>query len=203
MSNFQFNEHPHRRYNPLIGEWLLVSPHRANRPWHGQVEKTNEDQRPRYDPGCYLCAGNKRANGEKNPNYTSTYSFTNDFSSLLEVVPEGGMNLENLLVAKSERGICKVICFSPRHDLTIPEMDVRDIRRIVDLWVKEYDELGSKNFINHVQIFENKGSVMGCSNPHPHGQIWSQNTVPVEPAKKTIKQKEYLADKCPQGILAT
>jgi UDPglucose--hexose-1-phosphate uridylyltransferase len=138
-----------------------------------------------------LCAGNTRANGQKNPDYTSTYSFINDFSSLLEVIPDGGINIENLLVAKSEQGICKVICFSSRHDLTIPEMDVRDIRKVVDLWVKEYGELGAKDFINHVQIFENKGSVMGCSNPHPHGQIWSQSTVPMEPAKKNIKQKEY------------
>lgn len=191
MSNFSFEDHPHRRYNPLTAEWVQVSPHRAKRPWQGQVEKIDEEVRPEYDPKCYLCPGNTRANGEVNPEYTDTYSFENDFGSLLPDAPVGGYEDGELFQAKSERGICKVICFSPRHDLTIPEMEVADIKKVVDLWCKEYTELGSKDFINHVQIFENKGPVMGCSNPHPHGQIWAQETVPVEPAKKQPNLSAY------------
>ncbi|OHX64393.1 UDP-glucose--hexose-1-phosphate uridylyltransferase [Flammeovirga pacifica] len=189
---FNFEDHPHRRYNPLTGEWIQVSPHRAKRPWQGQVEKIEEEKRPEHDPSCYLCAGNTRIGGEVNPQYTDTFSFQNDFAALLEEIPSGEVNDHNgLFRAKSERGLCKVICFSPRHDLTIPEMEVAGIRKVVDLWCKEYTELGSRDYINYVQVFENKGSVMGCSNPHPHGQIWAQESVPLEPAKKTENQKNY------------
>jgi UDPglucose--hexose-1-phosphate uridylyltransferase len=188
---FSFADHSHRRYNALNGDWILVSPHRAKRPWQGQVEKMAQDDRPQYDPQCYLCPGNERAGGYQNPDYTENFVFVNDFSSLLADSPAGEYRDGDLFLAKSERGICKVICFSPRHDLTVPEMEVSEIKKVVDLWVKEYLEIGSNDFINYVQIFENKGAIMGCSNPHPHGQIWSQSEVPLEPAKETVKQKEY------------
>lgn len=184
MSRFNFEDHSHRRYNPLTAEWVQVSPHRAKRPWQGQQEKFQAQQRPAYDPQCYLCPGNTRAGGEKNPPYQGTYSFKNDFAAITEDVPSGTLQEGEFFLAKSERGICKVICFSPRHDLTIPEMELSAIREVVDLWKREYEELGGRDFINYVQIFENKGSVMGCSNPHPHGQVWAQESIPDEPRKK-------------------
>lgn len=185
-----FTEHPHRRYNQLTGEWVLVSPHRAKRPWQGQTEKNSEKERPAHDPKCYLCPGNQRAQGPVNDKYESTFVFTNDFSALLPDTPVDEVN-DGLFVAKTERGISRVICFSPRHDLTVPQMEVADIKKVVNLWVDEYNTLGAKNFINHVQIFENKGSVMGCSNPHPHGQIWAQSSIPVEVQKEIDQQKAY------------
>lgn len=200
MNQFNFEEHSHRRYNPLSGEWVQVSPHRAKRPWQGQEEKAAEARRPAYDPSCYLCPGNTRANGEKNPEYTGTYSFKNDFAALSEDIPEGKMEEGEFFLAKSERGLCKVVCFSPRHDLTIPEMEVEEITKVVELWQKEYNELGSKDFINYVQIFENKGQVMGCSNPHPHGQIWAQESIPDEPAKKQQNFSNYF-DKYGRAML--
>jgi len=179
-----FSKHPHRRLNLLTGEWVQVSPHRTKRPWQGQEEDTTQEKKPEYDPDCYLCPGNERAGDAKNPEYTSTFSFVNDFSALLPDTSDEEENDSGLLIAKGERGICKVICFSPLHDLTLAEMELPQIEEVVDLWVKEYKELGEKEFINYVQIFENRGEVMGSSNPHPHGQIWAQETIPEEPAKE-------------------
>ncbi|MEX2477167.1 MAG: UDP-glucose--hexose-1-phosphate uridylyltransferase [Gracilimonas sp.] len=186
-----FDKHPHRRLNMLTGEWVQVSPHRTKRPWQGQEEDTAGEQKPEYDPNCYLCPGNERAGDASNPKYRSTFSFQNDFSALLPDTSNEEVNNSDLLISKGERGMCKVICFSPRHDLTLPEMELSQVKEVVDLWVDEYRELGKKDFINYVQIFENKGEVMGCSNPHPHGQIWAQETIPEEPAKELKQFREY------------
>ena len=191
MSDFALSEHPHRRYNPLTGEWLLVSPHRAKRPWQGQFEKRQEEKLPEYDPECYLCPGNIRAGGVKNPGYRDTFVFVNDFSSLKSEAPDGKYKDDEIFNAESEKGLCRVICFSPKHNLTLPEMSTDTIKKVVDVWQKEYIEIGGLDFINYVQIFENKGSVMGCSNPHPHGQIWAQSSIPVEPSKECFHQKKF------------
>lgn len=191
MSHFNIEDHPHRRLNPLTGDWILVSPHRAKRPWQGQVEKAVLVDRSKYDPTCYLCAGNERAGGKFNPDYKGTFVFTNDFSALLTDTPEGKIDEGCLFQAKSESGICKVICFSEDHSLTIPEMKLADIRKVVDVWCDEFAELANNPMINYVQIFENKGAIMGCSNPHPHGQIWSSSSVPTELVKETNTQKAY------------
>lgn len=185
-----FTEQPHRRYNPLTCEWVLVSPHRAKRPWQGQTEKKQTEKRPEYDSTCYLCPGNKRSSGKNNDHYNDTFVFTNDFSALLPETTDGEIG-EGLFKAKTEKGICRVICFSPNHSLTIPEMELEAVKKVVDVWCKEYEQLGAKEFINHVQIFENKGAVMGCSNPHPHGQIWAQSSLPDEVCKEAKNLKDY------------
>ncbi|MBN1887605.1 MAG: UDP-glucose--hexose-1-phosphate uridylyltransferase [Thermoflexales bacterium] len=184
-------KHPHRRYNPLTREWILVSPHRTERPWQGQVEKRAPEERPHYDPSCYLCPGNSRAGGKSNPAYTETFVFENDFAALLPETPIATVEDDGLLAARSERGTCRVICFSPRHDLTLPDMALGDVRRVVDVWTEQYQELGSKDFINHVQIFENKGAAMGASNPHPHCQVWATESLPTYPAKELESLSAY------------
>jgi UDPglucose--hexose-1-phosphate uridylyltransferase len=180
----------HKRFNILTGEWVLVSPHRAKRPWQGQVEELNEDIRPSYDPNCYLCPGNQRANGQKNPIYDAVFVFLNDFAALHKDSKDFSLN-DGLLMAKSEQGICKVVCFSPDHSKSLAEMKVVNISKIIKVWQDQYKLLGANNNINYVQIFENKGAIMGCSNPHPHGQLWSQSTLPNEVEKKDKHQRTY------------
>ncbi|MDG1830394.1 MAG: UDP-glucose--hexose-1-phosphate uridylyltransferase [Flavobacteriaceae bacterium] len=184
-----FNQLSHRRKNILTGEWVLVSPNRTKRPWQGKKEIKTKINSINYDPDCYLCPGNLRVNNEKTPTYSDTYSFTNDFSALLDS-RENNFK-EGLLEAHSESGICKVLCYSPNHSITIPLMSINEILLVIKLWQDEYKNLGSLKSINHVQIFENKGEIMGCSNAHPHGQIWAQKRIPKEVEKKQFHQKEY------------
>lgn len=185
--------HPHRRRNPLTGEWVQVSPHRLQRPWQGRVETPPAEFRPAYDPACYLCPGNERAGGQRNPDYADTFAFTNDFSAVLPDVPtmneppSGGP--EQLLRAQAVPGTARVLCFSPRHDLTLPEMELPPIRRVIEMWVEQTADLGRR--YRWVQLFENKGELMGCSNSHPHGQIWGIDTLPNEPAKEDQQQRLY------------
>ncbi len=188
--NTNLQDYSHKRYNILTGEWVLVSPHRAKRPWQGQQESLSKEVRPSHDESCYLCARNTRINGEVNPDYEGAFVFTNDFAALQNDSPTFSLN-EGLLQAQSETGICKVICFSPDHSKSLAEMSVEAIEKVVDTWKQEYEILGKEETINYVQIFENKGAVMGCSNPHPHGQIWSQSSLPNEVFKKDAKQLEY------------
>ena len=201
MKNFDINEDPHRRYNPLINEWVLVSPHRSKRPWQGQNETVRSDTLPEYDTNCYLCPGNLRANGTINPSYDNSFVFENDFGSMKhEEILFEAPKLDTFFKAEPERGISRVVCFSPKHNLTLPEMDVKAIKNIIKTWQKEYTELGKMQYINHVQIFENKGSVMGCSNPHPHGQIWAQSSLPTEVEKTQNNLKSYF-DKHQSNLL--
>lgn len=186
-------EQSHRRLNILTGEWVQVSPHRTKRPWQGQVEKVNEAVRPQHDETCYLCPGNERMNGEPNPKYEATYVFDNDFAAIQKEVETVDFS-DELLRGKTEKGLCRVVCFSPRHDLTLPEMSVDHIEHVVQMWRAQFTELGALSYVNHVQIFENKGTVMGCSNPHPHGQIWAQESIPVEVAKKHTQQNAYYSE---------
>lgn len=186
-------KNPHRRFNPLTGEWILVSPHRLQRPWQGKVEELPGADRPAHDPACYLCPGNKRAGDEQNPNYDSTFVFTNDFAALKPDVQHSDFESDDVFRAETERGICRVICFSPRHDLTLAEMEPEAIEEVVRLWKAQYQELGAIDYVKYVQIFENKGAIMGCSNPHPHGQIWATETVPFESHRESGRQLNYYA----------
>jgi UDPglucose--hexose-1-phosphate uridylyltransferase len=185
-------EQPHRRFNPLTREWVLVSPQRTERPWRGKEEPPAEPAGLAYDPECYLCPGNARAANARNPNYTSTFVFDNDFAALRPELPSGECNDSGLLEARGEAGVCRVVCFSERHDLTLARMTEEEIRKVVAVWVAQYRELRNISWINHVQVFENRGAIMGASNPHPHCQIWANANLPNQAERELESQREYL-----------
>lgn len=180
---------PHRRFNPLTGEWVLVSPHRTDRPWQGRVEPVPAKHRLQHDPECYLCPGNSRADGKINPDYPDTFVFTNDYPALLPDAGEPLPETDKMFHVELARGTCRVLCFSPRHDLTLPQMALPDIRKVVDVWAAQVEELGDR--YSWVQVFENKGEMMGCSNPHPHGQVWACDFLPTEILKEDRGQKTH------------
>lgn len=190
----QLNQGPHRRINPLTGEWVLVSPHRTQRPWQGKQEDAAINTRPAYDETCYLCPGNQRSGGQQNPEYGETFVFTNDFSALLPDTAMASMDKDPLFQAESERGICKVICFSPRHDLSVPNMSLDAVTSVVKVWIDEYTAFKSIPDISYVQVFENKGAIMGCSNPHPHCQIWASSSIPPIVEQEQQRQAFYRAE---------
>ncbi len=190
-SAFKLRMHPHPRFNPLTRVWVLVSPHRTQRPWQGQVESVSRESALPFDPNCYLCPGNARAGGARNPQYPETFVFDNDFATLRPDTQPGEIHENDMLVAQSETGRCRVVCFSPRHDLALARLSVDDIKRVVDVWAAEYTALGSLPTVSLVQIFENRGVMMSCSNPHPHGQIWVSDILPDEPVRELSSFVDY------------
>ena len=189
------SQFPHRRYNPLRRQWVLISPHRTQRPWQGEINPSSGFSSVHYDPECYLCPGNKRAGGHLTPRYESVFIFDNDYAALLPDSPAPPADSSPLLHAEQERGRCRVLCFHPDHSLTIPRMELAAVRLVVDAWIQQYTELCSEPELNYVQIFENRGAMMGASNPHPHGQIWATEHIPDEPAQETESLKAWLAQK--------
>ncbi len=191
MNHSDLQRIPHRRFNPLTREWVLVSPHRTERPWLGKVETVPPANQPGYDPGCYLCPGNNRAGGTRNLKYASTFVFDNDYPSLLPDIPNLEVNESDLLVARTEAGLCRVVCFSPRHDLTIARMSAAEVREVIDVWTAQFQSLEKLGWVRHVQIFENRGALMGASNPHPHCQIWANASLPNIPHRELESFREY------------
>ena len=189
----EFRNTPHRRWNPLLREWVLVSPHRTQRPWQGKVEKAAPPPAVMYDPECYLCPGNVRAEGHRNPSYTTTFIFENDYPAMHPDVLPAELQQDGLIRACVERGICRVLCFSPRHDLTIPRMSPEEVQRVVEVWTDQYRDLGVMPWVKHIQIFENRGVLMGASNPHPHCQIWANGELPNIPARELTAMQEFHA----------
>jgi UDPglucose--hexose-1-phosphate uridylyltransferase len=193
----RLKDQPHRRFNPLSNEWVLVSPHRTQRPWQGAVEAAIPQPPPKYDPSCYLCPGNERAGGVRNPHYGSTFVFENDFAALKMDAQFDRLDLQGkgLLIAEGEQGVCRVMCFSPRHDLTLATMDVAQIEQVIQEWKQQTQELSAVDGVAHVQVFENRGEMMGASNPHPHCQIWATSSIPQAPARELQSQREYKASR--------
>ncbi|WP_394153654.1 UDP-glucose--hexose-1-phosphate uridylyltransferase [Vibrio maritimus] len=191
MSSIEFNpvDHPHRRYNPLTGRWILVSPHRAKRPWSGQNEEVSHIHLPTYDEKCFLCPTNERISGDVNPDYKGTYVFGNDFAALMPDSPDAPESDNPLFKTQGVRGLSRVICFSPDHSKTLPELSPQELRCVIDTWNEQIEELG-KEYL-WVQAFENKGEAMGCSQPHPHGQIWANSFLPNEIERKDRLMREY------------
>ena len=188
-----FADTSHRRLNPLTGEWVLVSPHRTQRPWQGETERRASPASLRYDPACYLCPRNSRAHGDVNPDYQQTFTFENDFAALRPDLNDAAVDRAGLIVAQGESGICRVICFSPRHDLTLSRMTPAEIEPVVQIWAEQYRALGAIETVGSVQIFENHGAMMGASNPHPHCQVWASRSLPNELAKELASQTGYHA----------